>query len=261
MRKSMIALLMATSLAAMVAAEKPFVVLKTGKRNVVSKITADSVGNLTVTSGSVSRQIKKSLYKYARVPINQAPEVVRMIKAFRGKQYSDVAAMFQSAYQKYRYLGWGSACIYLAAESLNRLNKKPEALAILDMLKAPANPLEKKDYYKALRLQATLCVDANEADKAMNALSKLGASPDPSVAAFAYNTRGDILLKQGKSTKDALLMYLTTALLFDKNNKKERPEALLKIVKILRAEKNNKAQDFEKMLKQDYPGSKYLKDL
>ena len=259
MRKSVIALLMATSLVA--AAEKPFVVLKAGKRVTADKVTADSSGNLNVVKGSVSRQIKKSAYKYARVPITQAPEVVRMIKAWRKKKYSDVATMFQAAYQKYRYLGWGSACIYLAADSLNRLNKKSAALARLDMLKTPTDPLEMKDYYKALRLQATLCVDANKPDKALNVLSKLGASPDPSAAAFAYNTRGDILLKQGKSTKDALLKYLTTALLFDKSNKKERPEALFKIIKMLRAEKNNKAQEFEKMLRRDYPDSKYLKSL
>ena len=256
----MIALLMATSLAA-VAAEKPFVVLKTGKKVIASKITADSSGNLTVSTGSVSRQIKKNAYKYARVPITQAPEVVRMIKAFRSKQYSDVTMTFKSAYKKYRDLGWGSACIYLAAESLNRLNKKSAALAKLDMLKTPTNPLEMKDYYKALRLQATLCVDTDKLDKAMDVLSKLAASPDPSAAAFANNTRGDILLKQGKPTKDALLMYLRTALLFNKNNKKERPEALFKIVKMLREEKNNKAQEFEKTLRQDYPDSKYLKDL
>ena len=257
----MIALLMATSLTAVAAGKRPFVVQKNGKKVVASKITADSSGNLTVVTGSVSRRVKRSAYKYARVPINQAPEVMRMIRAFRGKKYSDAAAMFKSAYQKYHYLGWGTTCIYYAAESLNRLNKPSAALAKLSLLKTPADPSEMSHYYKALRLQATLCVQADKLDEAMNALGKLAASPDPSVAAFANNTRGDILLKQGKPTKDALLMYLRTALLFSKNNKKERPEALVKIVKMLRAEKNNKAQDFEKMLRQDYPGSKYLKGL
>ena len=259
MRKLMIALLMATSLAAM--AEKPFVVLTNGKKLIASKITADSSGNLTVTTRSVSRRIKKNAYKYARVPIAQAPEVLRMVKAWRGKKYSDVTMAFKTAYQKYRDLGWGSACIYLAADSFNRLNRKSDALAKLNMLKTPVDPSEMKDYYKALRLQATLCVESDELDKAMDVLTKLASSPDSSAAAFAYNTRGDILLKQHKPTKDALIMYLTTALLFDKSHKKERSEALVKIVKMLRAEKNNKAQEFEKMLRQDYPDSKYLKDL
>ena len=256
----MIALLMATSLAA-VAAERPFVVTKNGKKVAASKITADSNGNLTVSTGTVSRKLKKSAYKYARVPITQAPEVLQMIKAFKTKKYSNAAMIFKNAYQKYRYLGWGPLCIYVAAASLNRLNKDSAALAKLDLLTAPACPLAMRDYYKALRLQATICVKADKLDKALEALKKLAASPDPSTAAFANNTRGDILLKQGKPTKDALLMYMRTALLFGKDNKKERPEALAKIVKMLRAEKNNKAQDFEKMLREDYPNSKYIKDL
>jgi len=36
---------------------------------------------------------------------------------------------------------------------------------------------------------------------------------------------------------------------------------LRKIVQLLRQEKNNKAQNFEKILRQDYPGSKYLEGL
>ena len=98
-------------------------------------------------------------------------------------------------------------------------------------------------------------------DKALEVLRKLAASPDDSAAAFANVTRGDILLKQGKSSKDALIMYLRTALVFTKSNKKERPLALFKVVKLLRKENNNKSTIFEKMLREDYPNSPYLKDL
>jgi len=262
MRKTTIALVLTVSLAAGgLFAQKPFVLTATGKKRTYDKITSDASGTLTVTAGKISQKIKTSAYKYAWVPLQQAPEVSNMYRAYKARKYTDVVVAFNPAYKKYRHLGWECFSILMVAKALNNLGKTPAAISKLELIKGkPDNPTESKYYFQAKRLLAELYVKNANLDKAKNALKDLSQSKDDAIVAFANNIRGDIYLKEGK-TKDAIIEYAKTALLFEKTNKKERPEALRKIVQLLRQEKNNKAKNFEKILRQEYPGSKYLEGL
>lgn len=240
-------------------AENPFVVSNSGKKSFFSKITQDSSGNLSVKKGKIARKIKAGTYKYARIPL---PSLVKKAaKALRKKEYDKAVPLFKKAYSDYKFLGWDAFCVYGSAQASMGMGKKQDAVQGLLRLKGkPKDPGNMLYYIKAMRLLAQIYVDESQFDKAKVVLKELGACNDDAVAAFSNNLLGDILMKQGK-TKDASLMYLRTVLLFSKKNSKERPEALSKVVKILKADKNNNYKKFEKMLRADYPSSKYTKSL
>jgi predicted negative regulator of RcsB-dependent stress response len=255
----LVAIIVIVGQAAITYAEKPFVMSKSGKKTYFSKITQDSSGNLSVKSGSISRKIKAGNYKYARVPL---PSLVKKAaKALRAKKYDSAVSLFKKAYAEYKFVGWGAFCVYGSAQAYMDMGEKNKAIKSLLRLKGkPRDPDNMPYYIKAKRLLAQVYVSENQYDNAKIVLKELGSCNNDDVAAFSNNLLGDILVKQGKR-KDATLMYLRTALLFSKKNSKERPEALLKVIKILKEDKNNKYKTFEKMLRADYPSSKFIKSL
>jgi len=234
--------------------------IKTKTRTITAqKITADSQGVLTYKKGQISQKIKPSAYLYARIPM---PKKIRDASSkYKAKKYSEASSQFSKCYNEYKYLGWDVFCIYYDAMALDKLGKKSEAIVKIKLLeKIPLDRKKVKMYFEAKKNLATLYISMDQFNDASTILTQLGMSNNDSIAAFANNANGDILAKQGKK-KDALLMYLRTVLLFPKTNKKERPAALVKTAKILKADKNNKYLDFEKILKTDYPGSKYISEL
>ena len=90
-------------------------------------------------------------------------------------------------------------------------------------------------------------------------LDQLTASRNDQLAAFAINARGDIFLATEKK-RDAVLMYLRTALLMPKENR-ERPKALLKVANLLKEMNDNRAANFANMLRTDYPDNSLIKEL
>lgn len=230
--------------------EKPFIQTKT-KKITADKITSDSKGVLTYSASGFSQKMKPNGYIYARIP--KPTEIFKAFSKLKSKKYADAAKYFESAYKKYRYLGWNVYCIYYEAYALEKLGKKAEAIVKIKKLdETPKDKTKMRRYMEAKKLLADLYIAENKFEPAQEVLKELGGAQDPAIAAFANNKQGDILAKKGKN-KDALLMYLRTVLLFDKHNKKERPEALAKTVKLLKDSKNNKYLVFEKMLKADYP--------
>ena len=256
--KMSVAIVVVACFSTIVFAERPFVMMKTGKRPTYDKITEDG-GNLRVKKGTVSKKIRKGDFLYARVPL---PSIVKKAaQALHSKKYDESINLFKKAYQEYKLLGWDTFCVYGLAQAYDESGKKDKAVSTLNLLKGkPKDPENFKYYIKAKRRLASIYVDEKKFDKAKVVLKELGSCNNDAVAAFSNNLLGDILLKQGKR-KDATLMYLRTALLFSKKNKKERPEALLKVVKILKEDRSNKYKDFEKILKAEYPSSKYTKSL
>ncbi|NOY74859.1 MAG: tetratricopeptide repeat protein [Kiritimatiellaeota bacterium] len=256
--KMLVAITVVVGLSAIVCAERPFVVMKSGKKEFFDKVTADGV-NLRVKKGSIARKIRKGDYKYARVPL---PTLVRKAaKALGSKKYDSAVSLFKKAYDEYKLLGWDAFCVYGSARASVDMGKKKQAVDGLLRLKGkPEDPDKMLYYIKAKRLLAQLYVDDAQFDKAKVVLKELGACKNDAVAAFSNNLLGDILMKQGKR-KDATLMYLRTALLFSEKNTKERPAALFKVIEILKQDRNNKYKDFEKILRKDYPMSKFTKSL
>ena len=241
------------------ASPKSFIVKRNGKKEYYDKITSDSRGVLELKKGKITRKVNPGKYVYAHIPM--PPAVRKATSAYKTKKYSDAADIFGKCYPQYKFLGWGVYCSYVGAKSLQALGKKDAAISMLTKItRPPVNPNSRKYYLPSRKLLAKLYVETSKLDKAKRILKSMANSNDDATVMFANNLLGDILVKQGQ-TKDAKLEYMKTALLFDRKNKKERPEAFVKIIKMLRAEKNNKALEFEKKLRADYPGSKYLQDL
>ena len=241
------------------ASKKPFIVKKGGRKEYYDTITADSRGVLMLKKGKITKKIKPGAYNYAHILMPS--DIKKSVGLLKSKKYSEAAAQFQKLYAKYKFLGWGAFCAYAGAQALDAAGKKPAAISSLTLVsKMPVDPSEQRYYFRGQKLLATLYVDTSNFDKALRILQKLSKSNDNSTVAFSNNMIGDLFAKQGKN-KDAKLMYMRTALLFDQKNKKERPEALVKIIKMLKKEKNNKALEFEKILKVDYPGSHYIQEI
>ncbi len=238
---------------------KAFVVTKNNKKLPADLISIDSRGVLTMKEGNVTKKLNPEDYKYARVPMPS--EVKKAALEMKDKKFASAATAFQKLYDKYKDLGWGPFCAYMGAKALKAEGKKSGAISRLAVLtKIPEDPASVDTFFKAQKMLASLYAESSDFSNAERILTILLQSSDNSIAPFSNNLKGDILLKRGQR-KDGILMYLRSATLYDKTNKKERPEALVKIIQMLREDKNNKALEFEKMLKEDYPGSKYLKNL
>ena len=241
------------------AASKAFIMKKSGKKEYYDQITSDDRGVLKLRKGKITQKLNPGSYIYAYVSMPVG--IKKATSAYKSKKYSDAAGLFEKCYSKYKFLGWDVYCCYVGAKALQAAGKNSDAISMLTKItKVPVNPNSRKYYMPAKKLLATLYFEASSFDKAKRILESMAESNDDSAVMFANNLLGDIFAKQGKP-KDAKLEYMKTALLFDHRNKKERPEAFVKIIKMLRAEKNNKALEFEKKLRADYPGSKYLQDL
>ena len=241
------------------AATPPFVMKKGNRKAVYDKITADSRGVLLVQKGKIKTKINPKDYIYAHIPMPS--DVKSAFTELKKKNYVSAADKLKNMYSKYKYLGWGDFCIYMAGQGYDIAGKKSDAIDVLErLMEPPADPQSLAHYYGAKKILAKLYVETGKYDKAKRVIRELSGANNDEIAAACNNLLGDILLKEGK-TKDAKLMYMRTALLYDSKNRKERPEALVKIIKILKSEKNNKALEFKKILETDYPGSKYLQSL
>lgn len=234
--------------------QKPFI--QTAQQRIVAdKISASSRGELTYTAAGFSQRLGPEGYIYARVP---RPDLVATgMSQIRSKNFAQAVETYNRLYNEYRFLGWDAEAVFWAAFALEKLGKNKEAIDKLNLLtEPPKDPERISRYLEVKKLLAELYITEKNLDDAQKVLRELGAAKSDSIAAFSNNKQGDILLIQGKR-RDALLMYLRTALLFDKSNTRERPEAFGKIVKIFKEDKNNKYLDFEKRFAEDYPGVKF----
>ncbi|MBN1865145.1 MAG: tetratricopeptide repeat protein [Victivallales bacterium] len=235
------------------AQQKPFI--QTAQQRIVAdKITANQRGELTYTSAGFSQRIAPDGYVYARV--SKPDQIATGLSQIRSKNYANAVDTFNKIYNEYRFLGWDVEAVFFSAYALEKLGKNKEAIDKLNLISAPPKDPEKFPRYQEVRkLLAEIYIAEGKLNEAQQVLKELSSAKNDSIAAFSNNKQGDILLLQ-KKRRDALLMYLRTALLFDKSNTRERPEALGKIVKILKEDKNNRYLDFEKMFTADYPGAK-----
>ena len=211
-------------------------------------ITANSSGVLTFKSGGATQQIKPGKYIYAR--ISKPKFISSADKKLSAKQFGAAIEAYDKAYNKYKYLGWGSYCLYKKALAQAKMKKNKEAIATLKRIQKPIDPEEKKLYNKSKQLLTDLNIKIGNLKEARSEMNSIGKSSNPRTIAKSNNKQGDILLKDGKR-KEALLMYLRTVLLIDKKIK-ERKTALKKVIKILKDDGNIQYKKFQKMLDSDY---------
>lgn len=261
MKKKLFALITITalSLTPICAKEDCFIVKKDGGKIKVDRIEADDKGILTYSSGKFKVKIKPDDYKYAWIP--KPSSIIDAEKKLHSKDYAAAASAFKTCYSQYKYLGYDVLCVWGEASCLYNLDKKEDVIEKLKSLEGYKleDPQKQSAYYDAKKLLANAYIDLNRRDDAYRVLSELDNSSDDNIAAWGFVARGDILTKQGKK-KEAVLMYMKTALLFPKTNM-ERPGALCNIANLLKQMNDNRASKFAEMLKNEYPGSPYINKL
>ena len=216
------------------APKKPVVVLRNGERRAARSIEAVAGGGIKIEdSNGQSMTLKPGRYKEAYVP--EPRQVDALEKALERKEYDSVIKFAPLASQKFGVLGWGDKIAYL--EGTAYLAKKlPEKAAAA----FARGKVFKGTYFtygdelargRVLAMLALGKLDSVRAD-----LDTMVRSRRKADAAMALNARGQILAKEGKS-KEAVLEYLKTLLLFDSGDKGVAPfrdEARKQVVALMR---------------------------
>ncbi len=230
----------------------PFVVKTDGtavKIYEIVKVEAD--GKMTYKRNKkVMSKMKKKEYKYIWTPM---PKDLKSAAS---------AADYAKAYTKYKNLGWDVYCTLKEAELIAKTDKV-KALARIKTIEnyEMINPIKKTDIALANKLLATLYIENGKIDEANKVLIEVAKAEDNKTAAFALNKQGDILLQTGK-TKDAIIAYLQTVILFPKELAAERAEALCKAHNAMKAMNDGgRATTFSKQLIKEYPESQYINKL
>ena len=223
-------------------------------------ISSEANGDITLKQDKFTVKVKATDYKYARLA-KMPDEIAAADKKFADQKSADAMADYKNLYNLYRHVGYDVYCIYKESACLEKLGKKEDALARLKTLDSYqcADPKKLSDLFDGKKLQATILIDLNKFDDALKVLADLGNSDDDNLAAFSFNARGDILVKQGKK-KEAVLKYMIPALIFAQQNK-ERPRAICQVANLLKELNDNRSSKFADILKKDYPDSQYVKEL
>ncbi len=236
-------------------AAMPAVINKKGSKpiNADDIKEVDAAGTITYVEGKFTGKLKRD--EYTSVKLQKTPdEVTEAEKKMAAAKYEEALGDFKKIFgSKYKYLGYELPSVYGQAFCLAKLNRKGEAVDLLkkyDNYEAADEKLQ-QCFYNCKRLLASIYIEQNQFDDAYPVLTALGNSDDDSLSAFSFNARGEILKKQNKK-KDAVLMYMRTALLFPKKIN-ERADSLVNIVNLLKEMNDNRYTKFEDMLKKDYP--------
>lgn len=234
---------------------------KDGSKISANSITSNAAGDLTYEMGTekIKSIIKKKDYVFAWIP---EPSAIKAADAaMKKKDYDTAAKGFLKASEDFKNLGWYVYSLDMYGKALFDLGKKEDAIKALSALKGYDAKDEKEedslmDAYKTL---ASAYIDTAKYKDAETVLKELEKAKNDDMAAYASIAGGDIAMKQGNK-KDAALMYLQAVLLFPVSNK-ERPLALCKAANALKEINHPQAAKYADMLKKDYPGSPYVKEL
>ncbi len=146
----------------------------------------------------------------------------------------------------------------LEAKILTKTGKLDEAIAALDKAIGAAKGSAKAREAKLAKAE-TLVVQKKFDDALATVQEVIKESPPEAVdvQAVAHNTLGDCFRAAGRP-KDALIAYLQTDILFDKD-KEQHPRALAMLEQLFRELKVDvRADEIHDRLKQLYPQSPYL---
>lgn len=259
MKKFLIAAVLSLSLGLNAANDCVIKTLPDGKDMKADSIEADDSGNLTYKTGSIQSKIRKGQYEYAWIP--KPKELNDADKLLTDKKYKDAQALFATAYKKYQYLGWDIYSLTGEAKAIIAQGDKKAAIEKLKAIKdiKLTNPKQENDLLNGFKVLSGLYIETGDFKSAEPILDDMSKSGNDTLAAFAFNAKGDMLLKQGQK-KDAVIAYLQTALIFDKSNP-ERPEALFKAAKLLDEMGDKRSVKFADKLKADYPDNTFTKQL
>ncbi len=216
-------------------------------------LDVDGAGTLTIQDGQFKTKLKSSEYAYARIAQEPA-DYSNAEKLLKSGKFAEAEKLYsQVAASKYKFLGYELPALYGKATCLEKLGKDDDAIKILTSV-TKSEPVDKQldlHFYNSKRLLSDIYIKQNKFDLAYPVLTELGNTNSDNLAAYSFNARAEILTKQGKK-KDAVLMYMRTALLFDPKIS-ERGDSLVNIVKLLKEMNDTRAIKFEEMLKKEHP--------
>ena len=219
-----------------------YVVNRAGAKvsGVAISAAADGTLVLEMEPGGPKQTFKPGSYRFAYVP---KPKLVgELEKAYEAKKYDLVAQHGPGIFGKYKYLGWGDYVAYLEGMALLDSGKAERALDKFEL--ARKTPGKRGAEVAKGRIMALVSLKRD--DEAAAELEKLSQADDEDIAAFAFNTRGQILSRQKGREKDAVLQYLKTLLLFEPGDAtRERDEARKRVVALLKEMNDPRAKDFE----------------
>jgi tetratricopeptide (TPR) repeat protein len=144
----------------------------------------------------------------------------------------------------------------LRTKVLARQGKHSEAITELDLLIAASSKGSARQRAAMLAKAESLAglKKYQEAETLVRQVIQANPPEDAAAQAPAYNTLGDCL-RAANRPKDALIAYLHTDLLYNKD-KEEHPRALREIAALFRQLKQDaRADEFAQRLKQEYPRS------
>ncbi len=236
------------------------VVLKDGKSVDTEALDADAQGNITYKEGKFTAKKKRNEYKEAYLK-NEPKEIAEAKKLMKSNALG-AASAFAAAFPKYQYLGFDVACIFGEGKGYADGGKKDQAIAALERLlplKGSIGDKKEKDFGEGLKLLQSLYIEKKDYAKADQIGAVMGGSQNEAMAFAGLMNRGKMLEDQGK-VKDAVLMYMRCSLLYPKDMK-ERDVAIFNVARIMKATNDARWQDWSKMLQEQYPDSKFAKQL
>lgn len=157
--------------------------------------------------GRIRVPFRAGSYTAAFVP--KPPEIDALEKALQAGQHEAVIKAADSAFEKFKFIGWGDRAAYLQGMSLVQTGKPDEAL---------------KAFAKGRQFRGGAAEDLNrgiilalleqkDVERVQPLLAGMITSSRTEDAAFALNARGRLLNDAGKS-KEAVLEYLKVLLFF-----------------------------------------------
>ena len=197
--------------------------------------------NVLVKQGQQPLLFSRNMYRFAVVPKPQ--QVEQLGAALLADKYDDVLAASKQLYEAYKFLGWGDYIACCQAQAYLGKNNFDEANKALALAKRTPGP-NREDI---IETEIKCLIKAQKYDKTEELLKNLMMSKDDTIAAKAFNMRGEALLAQGQK-KQAVLEYLKTLLLFDKKKAQaERAYAKKQAVAIMKELKDPRVGKIEAM--------------
>lgn len=223
---------------------RPFVITEEGNRVYGSELTADRQGSLSLTigEGRGTRRFKKGNYKAAYVP--RPDEVRKLQAAFSKGEFKYIDENADKVLEQYGYLGWGDMIMYIRAKVALDRNKPQQALEYLKQGREYAS-IHKSLTARALAETYVALKDYGKAERQISTV--LSETDKDSTLAAMFNLKGDLRAAQGRK-KEAVLEYMKTVLLFDKQSaEKNYEQARENMVELMKDMNDRRYQNFENL--------------
>jgi tetratricopeptide (TPR) repeat protein len=225
--------------------DEKYIVLSQGEKIVTTVLFADATGAVTyqLPGGTATNKVNLGSYQKAYIPM--PPEVKEMQAAMAGRNYAGVmAACGRAVAKNYQFLGWGGWMMLCEGNAHLALGNASMALASYDRgINLPPDQY-RGDLYRG-KVGALMRLDRKDDAKAV--VEKMFTQADAKTVAFAFNTRAELLAKEGKR-REAILDYLKTILLCKTDEASEARETAKSQVKALLTElKDPRAGEIDKI--------------